>query len=237
MTADWTQVGMFWGTAALVVASVSTMVVTYFLLRTQVDPHVIVYTKHDDLRSTVLLIVIENIGTGVAYNVKFKLARPIVKVAWGVEKPSDDPLGAMTAGPLVTGIPLLAPKERRVLTWGQFGGLSDVLGPNAVSVTCSFESRKAFPWDPSEHVTESVLEVYSFEGTDASEAPASRQVRELANIAGAVSQIQQSLRTLADTARWPEIRDAVERIHARKKEREAAAIRPKEDPSEGTPAA
>jgi hypothetical protein len=213
---------MFWATVGLVVISVSAMTVSYFLLRTQVDPDIIVYTKHDELRSSVLLIVIENIGAGVAYNVRFHLDRPIVKEAWGVEKPSSDPIKTMSHGPLVTGIPILAPKERRVLTWGQFGGLSAALGDRGgIRVTCEFESKKNFPWDPTDHVHHSVLEVYSFERTDASEAPESRQVRELEKISRDIASIQRSLHTLAETARWPEIAEVIERIHAKKRKRES----------------
>lgn len=232
MTPDWTQVGMFWGTVLLVLASTGTVGVTYLLLRTQADPQVIVYTKHDPLRPTVLLIVIENVGNGVAYNVKFQLAKPIVKEAWGVEQPSSDPLRVMSEGPLASGIPILAPKERRVLTWGQYGGLSSVLGVGGVNITCTFESRRAFPWDPTEHITHSVLEVHSFYRTDASESPVSRQAREIERIATTLSQMQQSLRAVADTAQWPEIRDAIERIHARRKEHELQA--PKKGTDDGS---
>jgi hypothetical protein len=34
----------------------------------------------------------------------------------------------LKTGPLVTGIPALAPGGRRILTWGQYGGLKKVIG-------------------------------------------------------------------------------------------------------------
>jgi hypothetical protein len=192
---------MFWATVGLVSVSVLTAGVSYFLLRSRVDPHVIVYTKHDEDRPSMLLIVIENIGSGPAYDVTFDLARPIPTNAWGVSSDTAKPPGPpMTEGPLISGIPMLAPGERRVLNWGQFGGLIESVGDRAIKVTASFRSRKQFPWDPTDHAVESLLEIKSFERTDASEPPNVRQARALEGMAKDVTQVTRVLRDVGNYA-------------------------------------
>ncbi len=128
------DLGMFLATVGLVAVSVAAAGVSYFVLRATVDPHVVVYTKHDDTRSTLLLIVIENIGNGVAYDVRFSLSRPIPARAFRIERSGEREFTPMHDGPLMTGIPFLAPKERRVISWGQFGGLADAVGGDPVRV-------------------------------------------------------------------------------------------------------
>ena len=91
--------GLFVGAIAAVAA--------YLLVRIASDPHVIVYVKHDtESRVGMMLIVIENIGRGVAHNVRFTLSRDIPKwtegmVPTGKKKEWKE---SMIDGTLATGI-------------------------------------------------------------------------------------------------------------------------------------
>jgi hypothetical protein len=213
MDGDWVQIGMFWATVGLVAVSVGAAAVSYFLLRSQVDPHIVVYTKHDEKRASLLLIVIENVGRGVAYDVRFSLSRPIPARAFRIKSTGDaHTFDEMDYGPLIHGIPLLAPGERRVITWGQYGGLIDALGREPVRVVAHFRSRRQFPWDPTDHQSESLLEVHSFAGTDASQSLESRQVRELERMAKEIARIQQSVRSIAETVTQPMMREVLEQL-------------------------
>jgi len=197
-----TQMAMFLATVGLVLVSVGATSISYFLLRTQVDPEVIVYVKHDEMRPSLLMIVIENVGHGSAYNVRFSTDRTVPQKAWGVEKPAkNEAVAPMSRGPLATGIPLLAPGERRVLNWGQYGGLIEAVGHTPIRVTAQFESKRRFPWDPTDHTVDSLLEVHSFEGTDASEPTELRQAEALEQIAENFKQLAWVVRDIGTAAR------------------------------------
>jgi hypothetical protein len=216
MTPAWLQYGMFAVTAMIALITMGAAAVSYFLFRSHVDPHVVVYTKHDEDRPSLLLVVIENIGAGVAHDVHFRLSRPIPRRAFGIEKPERKNFDPMSDGPLATGVPLLAPGEKRIITWGQFGGLIHKLGSEPVRVVATYQSRSSLPWDPTDHVAESLLEVFSFETTDASESPDVRQVRELEKIAHALEGSGRSVREIASAMTKPEMEAAIRRIHERK---------------------
>jgi len=221
MTPSWLQYGMFWATLAVGVVTLGATLISYFLFRAHVDPDVVVYSKNNDDGTSVLFIVIENVGAGVAYNVRFKLSRPIPRRAFRLERTGQKEFEPMSEGPLFTGIPLLAAGEKRVITWGQFGGLIDMIGTNPVRVTASYESRGASPWDPTDHSTDSLLEVFSFEGTDASEAREIRQLRQLEKIARALESSSRSVLEIAAVMRRPEREGAVPQTQERETERDA----------------
>ena len=62
MEQDPIQLGMFLATCILVAVSAGSCAYNFFLLRSHVDPEVVVYTAHDDRRPSVLIIIIENVG-------------------------------------------------------------------------------------------------------------------------------------------------------------------------------
>lgn len=104
----------------------------------------------------------------------------------------------MSRGPLMRGIPALAPGERRVINWGQYGGLRDSLPARTVDIAAKFQGRRAGPWTPSDHEVRSVLEVASFEKTDAAETPSRVRNDELKKIR---SQLESIARTMGKLSR------------------------------------
>ena len=139
------------------------------ILEVQSDPCVIVVVRHDDDRSSVLQLVITNIGSGVARDVRFELSRPLPKQAWGLNPEKANPAETMTDGPLINGIPALGPGETRKTDWGQFGGLKAAIGGSPIVVTC-----KCKKGNKEMEPVECPLEIDSFVGTVAAESPASK---------------------------------------------------------------
>lgn len=175
---------------SLLVATIAASA-AYLLSRIASEPHVIVYTKHDRDRPTMLVIVIENIGRGVAYDVEFELERRIPRYARGIAPTGDKRVvDEMREGPLIAGVPSLAPGEQRVLNWGQYGGLRDALGGRPVEVRARFEGGWPIRWS---HEVESVLEVTSFDGTDVSATPARAQINELSRIAQSMDAVRSAV--------------------------------------------
>src|SRR4051812_15998276 len=83
---------------------------TYRLVQAASDPCVIVYTDIAHHHITEFVVVIENIGKGVARDIRFELRDPIPRQFSKSEH--------FTDGPLVDGIAALAPGGKRFLPWG-----------------------------------------------------------------------------------------------------------------------
>jgi hypothetical protein len=65
------KIGIFWASVILALITVSANIINYMFLRSQIDPEVIVYVTTDEKRPSIILLVIENIGKGLAKDVKF----------------------------------------------------------------------------------------------------------------------------------------------------------------------
>lgn len=170
-------------------------IVNYYLLRSQVDPQVVVYATSDPDRPTIINLVIENIGKGVARNVSFSLSHPIPTKAFGI---NDPPVSAtMKSGPLFSGIPALGPGSSRVTTWGQYGGLHKGLGDEVVTVSVAYRGERVGFFDPVWYEADYPLEVYSFDGTDASDRNWSKKsAKQLEGIAKTLNQSASGFRPL-----------------------------------------
>lgn len=97
--------------------------VTWLALSNNSQPQVLIYYQPSINRSSVIDLIIENVGNGTAYDIKFSAPIPI---NWfGIEVPDlSNPGGWLSEG----GIPALAPKQRYTFTGGQFSGLKAKLG-------------------------------------------------------------------------------------------------------------
>jgi hypothetical protein len=161
----------FWTAVAAVAAGGSAVMAAFYtfltfrIVRMQAEPKVIVYVKDDLERRTILTIIIENIGRDIAYDVKFKASKPIPSGAFGMSIDNAKPAKEMQEGPLIEGIPALGPGDRRVITWGQFGGLTKALGDDSIILDYTYWSGKRLIKGQSK------LEVRSYLGTDASQKP------------------------------------------------------------------
>lgn len=158
---DWISVFM------ALIASASAAI-TYVVYRSATDPEVIVYADADPKRPSIINLIIKNIGKGPASDITFHSDKPLPQKAFGIEEPKTMPK-AMTNGPVVVGIPYLAPNQQLVITWGQFGGLKKYLGNSTISVKSKYKrSRSIRPFSKS---LESVsrIDIMMFESTDASD--------------------------------------------------------------------
>jgi len=177
--------------AAALAASISALFaalytwLTFRLVRSQSEPNVVVYVKHDYSRTTILQIIVENIGRGIANDIRFKSSRPIPAQAMGVAVDEAKRAVTMTEGPLIEGIPALGPGDSRRITWGQFGGLVKELGDEKIIL--EYEYKDGHRKMPSR---EAILEYQSFKGTDANDSEAVRMIRELRRVADALERIK-----------------------------------------------
>ncbi len=183
----WTAVSAIAAAIAVIVATAYTAI-TYRVLVSQDDPKVIVFVRHDPERPTLLTIVIENIGRSIAEDVKFRSSRPIPSKAYGIQAPSDDVSQQMVNGPLIKGIPALGPGDRRVLNWGQYGGLSSALANEPIRVEIDYRHGRR----RLHGVT--YLDVESYAATDVSEPPNVTVAKSVQKIPAALDRISSQLR-------------------------------------------
>ena len=178
----------FWTGVAAVAASVSALLaaaytwLTYRLVRGQTEPNVVTYVRHDESRRSLLQIVIENNGRGLATDVRFTASRPIPVKAWGLP---NEPAQTMTRGPLVDGILALGPGDTRKISWGRYRGLKEALGDDdVVELVCRYKGRRRRAYR-----TVFRLDVRSFAATDAVPSEGARVVTELERIAKAAETV------------------------------------------------
>lgn len=185
-----------WTAIASVAAGVSALLaaiytsLTFRLVRLQADPKVIVYVKHDLERMSILMIVIENIGRDIAYDVTFNASKSIPIKAYGLTVEDARPAEIMNDGPLIEGIPALGPGDSREITWGQFGGLTQALGDSPIVLDYTYRSGNRLIQGKSK------LEVRSYLGTDASEKPSvkvARSIKELSESSKSIETILSKL--------------------------------------------
>lgn len=139
---DWDMAGAI-GTLVAAAFAAYYCFLTFQLVHSQKEPNVVLYVRHDESRPTIIQIVIENIGRGLATNIRFKSNRSIPARAFGVslqnaKAPEED---EMKEGPLVEGIAALGPGDSRKIDWGQFGGLYKALGDEKIEITCNYENQ------------------------------------------------------------------------------------------------
>jgi hypothetical protein len=173
----WTTITAFAALASAAIAAVYTWL-TFRLVRSQNEPNVVVYVKHDESRTTILQIVIENIGRGIATDISFKSSRPIPSHAWGISIDQVQPVKMMTEGPLIKGIGALGPGDSRKISWGQYWGLTKALGDEPLILSYQYKDGNRKMQSRSVE-----LECASFAETDAVDSEAIRIVKELKRIA------------------------------------------------------
>ncbi len=177
---DMAPIATFGATAVLAI-------ITFFYWRAvqrqvhaQTSPCVILYASIDQSRLSIIQLVVKNIGTAMAYGVQFKFSAPVPHRAFGLDMAKAKTVEPMSRGPLIDGIPTLAPGETRRIDWGQIAGLTKNLG-KPIEAICSFTDGKA-DMPP----TRAVLEVDSYLMTVAVESELARIDHKLEKIARVV---------------------------------------------------
>lgn len=187
---------MFWVTAIACIVAITATAISYFLFRIQTDPEIIVYTKHDSRRPTVIMIIIENIGKSVARDITFISNKPIPGKAWGMDAIPPDKQELMTSGPLIQGIASLEPGGRRELDWGQFAGLKSSIGDGEIEVIARYKAKRIWCSCMKKYDSKSILEIDSYSGTSALKSELKGVQDELAKIEKELKVISKSLKPL-----------------------------------------
>lgn len=157
-----------WISLFMALIATGSVVVTYSVFRSSTDPVVIVYADPDLKRPSVLNLIIKNIGNGAAHSIKFKTTRPLPCEAFSIDVPEKMP-ASMEVGPIVKGIPFLAPGQKITLTWGQYGGLYKYIGDEPIQVEAQYFAAGKPRFYSRRLSAKSSLDVRTFERSESSE--------------------------------------------------------------------
>ncbi|RTZ48052.1 hypothetical protein EKL30_03560 [Candidimonas sp. SYP-B2681] len=144
---------------AAVPVALSSVIVSYHLLRLQRDPELAVYATPDHQRPSIINLVLENIGNGIALDVTFKSNRDIPVRAFGFEDAQEP--RTMDSGVLINGIASFLPGEERIIPWGQYGGLKKGLGNGLLDITATYYSKRPLRIWTAKHRSVSQIDSYS----------------------------------------------------------------------------
>lgn len=116
------------------ISALSSAVVAYMVYRKQTSPDVIAYLDAD-LDRLLLFFVVENVGSGVAYDVEIELSRDL---------PADDDVRPyIERGAIGKGIPVLVPGGKRVLYLCQTLGAVKELGDDEIDAAVRYRKSRA----------------------------------------------------------------------------------------------
>lgn len=190
---------LIWSAIAAIasaVAAIVSVIIAYRAFRyaqAMDDPIVLVRVVHDDLRPTILMIQIENVGRSSAYDVKFTCSSKIPSSAYGIERLTREQQ-FMTRGPLVNGIPVLAAGDSRRMNWGQMGGLDSHLKGRRIQIHTKYSNERR-----REFNRVNVLEIESYWDTDASERePALKLERQLKEVVHQTKRLADSVASVSN---------------------------------------
>lgn len=161
---------------SLVIALLS-LIVAYIIYYDNSTGDVVIYAQVDRKRSTIINLVIHNIGNGIARDIKFICLDGIPKAANGISG-LKEPLKIYETGALVNGLPILFPDEKLVYSWGQFGGLKEALNGKPLEIEITFFSQNNLQLRRKKIRNKFVVDVTAFEGVDISTTPFEKDVKE-----------------------------------------------------------
>ncbi|MFG0675871.1 hypothetical protein [Delftia sp. WSY_7] len=131
-------------------------VVAYLAVYKNSQPQVVAYYQSSGRQQSIIELVIENVGTGNAFNIAF--SHPIPIGFFGIKHP--DGKGKYIPA---SGIPSLAPRQKLVFWGGQYGGLLNEIGEKGLRIDISYEFNPPL-WRNKKANDTCVLSVKHLEG-------------------------------------------------------------------------
>lgn len=175
----------------VLIIALSSLIVSYLVYYNNSIADVVVYAQVDKSKPTIINLVIQNIGKGIARDIRFSCPQGIPEQAYGLTN-LRDPLKLYSSGALVKGLPLLHPNEKLVYSWGQLGGLKEALNGKPLNLTVTYYSPLALQLRKRKIIKKFYLDPTVFEGVDISSTTFE------SNVNNSLQKIAQSLQKIAD---------------------------------------
>lgn len=110
---------IFYGVSPLV--TLLAVVVAYLALAKQSKPHILIHYRPNPEIQSIIDLVIENVGAGMARDVVF--SKPLPARCYGIEDPDGPGFEVLDDG-----LPAIAVGQKYIFDGGQYGGLSKKIG-------------------------------------------------------------------------------------------------------------
>lgn len=189
-TVNWLDYSSFFVSVFMALVAIAATTISYSVFAANTSPEVIVHLEQDPDARTIFLLVIQNIGNGAAKNVKFIPESPLPQEAFGMVGDAQMPK-EMDHGPIISGIPYMAPGSSRTIMLGQYGGLEKWLNDKSLTINIECERANKFFGVPNVVRTSSSIDIHSFLATDASDNSHAKGIRdELKKLNKEVSQLR-----------------------------------------------
>lgn len=135
-----------------------TFIIAYIVYYNNTVGDVVVYAKVDLERQGLILLVIHNIGKGIAQDIQYKGAEAISKNSSGYD-----------IGALISGTPILFPDEKLIYSLGMYHTLKKSLDNQRLEIDISFYSKTAFQLYKRRIKNQVILDINAFSGVDIGE--------------------------------------------------------------------
>ncbi|WP_245250775.1 hypothetical protein [Pantoea endophytica] len=167
--------GFFVNIITMIIAITSSWI-SYLVYKENSSPDIIVYLEQDDQTRVILNLVIKNIGKSAARDIAFKTSKSLPSKAF-----NEDNIQDMNQGPLISGIPFLAPGSSRTLMLGNYAGLTKWLGDEKIKVESLFYKANSKQLLVKKIKNISYLDIYSFTGVSAADNSTGTKIQQSLN--------------------------------------------------------
>ncbi|CAX61481.1 Putative phage-related protein [Erwinia billingiae Eb661] len=161
---DEMEFGGFMVNVIMMIIAIASSLISYLVYKENSSPDIIVYIEQDKHAPTVLNLVIKNIGKSAAKDITFEASEKLPQKAFFGEKSK-----VMYEGPLISGIPFLAPDVSRISMLGNYAGLSEWFKEKKITVDITFYKANPKSLYPKAIKNRTYLDIYSFLGVSASD--------------------------------------------------------------------
>ncbi|MEQ1320026.1 hypothetical protein [Acinetobacter guillouiae] len=144
-----------------------TFIIAYIVYYDNSKGDVIVYLKVDLERQGLILLIIQNIGKGIAQDIKFYGAESINVNSSGVD-----------IGALKVGTPILFPNEKLVYSLGVYHELKNNELAIPLKINITFFSKFAFYPFKRKLKNQTILDINSFKGLDIGQPIFQNEIRD-----------------------------------------------------------
>ena len=121
--------------------SLISLVIAYVIFNKQQDPEVIIYVALSKTHQSCLDLIVENVGAGVAYNLRITSSKALPIRAFGF-KSVGNKIEYSDDGLLAKGLQYFVPKEKRIQLWGQYAVLKEALDDGSVEITAHYNGHR-----------------------------------------------------------------------------------------------
>ena len=192
--------------------SLISLVIAYVIFNKQQDPEVIIYVALSKTHQSCLDLIVENVGAGVAYNLRITSSKALPIRAFGF-KSVGNKIEYSDDGLLAKGLQYFVPKEKRIQLWGQYAALKEALDDGSVEITAHYHGHRFGKLYAKKFHSVSVVDITSFMHMEASNS----QFELISKIQKIEAQLKDTNRKLRDISESLDAQTQIKEVNLKKR--------------------